>query len=73
MVEEYKWESPKLLRNDVAGRVVAGLGLFVALVSISVALGFREVAFVFLMGGFIVGYVLYVTSPNTVVRICDNK
>ncbi|MEW8545448.1 MAG: hypothetical protein AB2693_18155 [Candidatus Thiodiazotropha sp.] len=52
---------------------MAGLGLFVALVSISVALGFREVAFVFLMGGFIVGYVLYVTSPNTVVRICDNK
>jgi len=73
MESEYTWVSNKPLRDEVAGRVAAGAGVFVAAGCVSFALDSTYMGIFFLFCAVISGYFFYTTSNNTIISISDNR
>jgi hypothetical protein len=71
-MDEYKWTSSKPLPDELAGRIAAGSGVFIAIGCILVALGYNLLFLLSILGAVISGYYFYVTTKETVISITDN-
>ncbi|MDH5389196.1 MAG: hypothetical protein OEY06_12220 [Gammaproteobacteria bacterium] len=71
ITEEYKWESPSPLRDEVVGRVAAGSGLFIAAGCISFAMNYIYIGMIFIVCAIIAGYYFYKKTNNTTISISN--
>ncbi|MES9828947.1 MAG: hypothetical protein ABW201_11820 [Candidatus Thiodiazotropha sp.] len=71
-MDEYKWTSSKPLPDELAGRIAAGSGIFIAIGCILFVLGYSMLSLLFMFVAVLSGCYFYVTSKGTVISITDN-